>query len=61
MKSLSTKNKKWWWIVVIAAIIAVNFFASVIHKRIDLTNEKRFTISSPVKKILHNLDDEIRG
>lgn len=57
MKSLSAKNKKWWWIVVIAAIIAVNFFASVIHKRIDLTNEKRFTISPPVKKILGNMDD----
>ncbi|HSQ43519.1 MAG TPA: gliding motility-associated ABC transporter substrate-binding protein GldG [Ginsengibacter sp.] len=59
MKSLSAKNKnkEWWWIVVIAAIIAINFFASVIHKRIDLTNEKRFTISSPVKKILGNMDD----
>lgn len=58
MKSLSAKNKnkKWWWIVVIAAIIVVNFFASVIHKRVDLTNEKRFTISSPVKKILGNMD-----
>jgi len=59
MKSLSNKNKngKWWWIVVIAAIITVNFFASIVHKRIDLTNEKRFTISSPVKKILGNMDD----
>ncbi len=59
MKSLSDKNKngRWWWIVVIAVIIAVNFFASIVHKRIDLTNEKRFTISSPVKKILGNMDD----
>ncbi len=59
MKSLSAKNKngKWWWIVVIAVIIAVNFFASIFHKRIDLTNEKRFTISSPVKKILGHMDD----
>jgi ABC-2 type transport system permease protein len=58
MKSLSGKNKntKWSWIVVIAAIIAVNFFASLVHKRIDLTNEKRFTISSPVKKILGNME-----
>lgn len=56
MNSLSDKNKKWWWIVVIAAIIAVNFFASLIHKRIDLTNEKRFTISFPVKKILGNME-----
>ena len=59
MKSLSAKNKngKWWWIVVIAVIVAVNFFASIFHKRIDLTNEKRFTISSPVKKILGHMDD----
>jgi ABC-2 type transport system permease protein len=59
MKSLPGKNKngKWWWIVVIAVIIAVNFFASIVHKRIDLTDEKRFTISSPVKKILGNMDD----
>ena len=55
--SAKNKNKKWWWVLVIAAILAVNFFASVIHKRIDLTNEKRFTISSPVKKLLSKLDD----
>ena len=61
MKSFSAKNKnkRWWWIVVIAAVLAINLFASVIHKRIDLTNEKRFTISSPVKKILANLDGEV--
>ncbi len=58
MNFFSSKNKGW-LLVVIVAIIVVNFFASVIHKRIDLTNEKRFTISFPVKKILHNLDDEV--
>ena len=59
MKFLQAKNKykKWWWAVVIVAIIVVNFFTSIVHKRIDLTNEKRFTISSPVKKILGNIDD----
>jgi len=58
MKPISAKNKneKWRWIVVTAVIIAVNFFASLVHKRMDLTNEKRFTISSPVKKILGNMD-----
>jgi ABC-2 type transport system permease protein len=54
--SVNNKNKKWGWVIVIAAVLATNLFASVIHKRIDLTNEKRFTISSPVKKILVNLD-----
>ncbi len=60
MKYFSIKNKRWWWLVVIAAIIAINFFTSIFHKRIDLTNEKRFTISSPVKKILRNLDGVVQ-
>ncbi len=46
------KTKRWGWIILIATLLAINFLASVFHKRIDLTNEKRFTISSPVKKIL---------
>lgn len=53
------KSKKWEWITVITVIIAVNFFASLIHKRIDLTNEKRFTVSTPVKKLLASLDGEV--
>jgi ABC-2 type transport system permease protein len=58
--SVKNKNKGWWWLIVIAAIIAINFFTSVFHKRIDLTNEKRFTISSSVKKILGNLDGVVQ-
>jgi ABC-2 type transport system permease protein len=61
MKAFPAKNKnrRWWWLVVIAAVLGINLFASVIHKRMDLTNEKRFTISSPVKKILARLDDVV--
>ncbi len=51
------KKQRWWWLVVIAAIVIINFFASFIHQRIDLTNEKRFTISSPVKKLLSSIND----
>jgi gliding-associated putative ABC transporter substrate-binding component GldG len=54
-----SRNKKWWLLIVIVAIAAVNFLASVFHKRIDLTNEKRFTISTPVKKILKNIDQKM--
>ena len=55
----SSLNKNWWWLIIIVVIIAVNFLGSVFHERIDLTNEKRFTISSPVKKILKNLDETV--
>lgn len=57
MRSLLHKNG--WWLVIIIAIIAVNFLASAFHQRIDLTNEKRFTISKPVKKILKNIDSKV--
>ena len=52
-------HKNGWWIIIIVLIIAVNFLASVFHQRIDLTNEKRFTISNPVKKILKTIDDKV--
>ena len=52
----SSLNKNWLWLILTVVIIAINFLASVFHERIDLTNEKRFTISSSVKKILKNLD-----
>ena len=57
MKSLVHKNR--WWLPVLVILIALNFLASVFHQRIDLTNEKRFTISEPVKDILQKLDDKV--
>ena len=55
----SSLNKKWWWLILIVAIFLINYLASIFHKRIDLTKEKRFTISTPVKKILKNIDQEM--
>jgi ABC-2 type transport system permease protein len=56
MKSSLHKN---WWGLIIIGIIGINFLGSLFHERIDLTNEKRFTISSPVKKILKNFDETV--
>jgi gliding-associated putative ABC transporter substrate-binding component GldG len=52
----SSLIKKWWWLILIVAVVLINYIASVFHQRIDLTNEKRFTISAPVKKILKKID-----
>ncbi|MDQ2721376.1 MAG: gliding motility-associated ABC transporter substrate-binding protein GldG [Bacteroidota bacterium] len=56
----SSLNKNWWWLIIIMMIVAINFIAAIFHHRIDLTDEKRFTISFPVKKILKSLDDEVQ-
>ena len=48
-----------WLLITIVLLIAVNWLASIWHARIDLTNEKRFTLSAATKKILKNLDDVV--
>ena len=50
---------KWWWISVILILIVLNYVASIFHTRIDLTQEKRFTVSAHVKKLISNLDNEL--
>ncbi len=50
---------KIWWLPIIILLILLNLFAVKFHKRFDLTNEKRFTISSPVKKLLINIDSVV--
>ena len=46
-------------IAVIGFLLVINWLASIYHTRIDLTNEKRFTLSNPTKKILRKLNDPV--
>jgi gliding-associated putative ABC transporter substrate-binding component GldG len=57
MKPLT--NKKWWWLILIIAVVLINYIASVFHERIDLTNEKRFSISQPVKALLRTINQKM--
>jgi ABC-2 type transport system permease protein len=52
-------KSKYWWCYLLLALIAINWLASVIHYRIDLTSEKRYTLSKPTKKLLSNLNDRV--
>lgn len=44
---------------VIVLLLGINLLASLWHQRIDLTGEKRFTLSAPTKKLLKQLDGEV--
>lgn len=55
-----TATNKLWLPVTIILLLGINWLASLYHARIDLTNEKRFTLSKPTKKILKQLDDEVQ-
>ena len=48
-----------WLLITIVFLVALNWLASLYDTRIDFTNEKRFTLSKPTKKILKNLDDAV--
>ncbi|MEO8582189.1 MAG: gliding motility-associated ABC transporter substrate-binding protein GldG [Flavitalea sp.] len=52
-------KSKIWWVYLLAALAAVNYIASIIHYRLDLTAEKRYTLSAPTKKLLSDLTDRI--
>ncbi len=53
------KNKILQILLVIAAVIGLNVLANYFFFRIDLTEEKRFTINDATKNLLKNLDDEV--
>ncbi len=47
---------KFWWLFLLIIIVAINLLASSFHYRIDLTKEKRYTLSKATKQLLKNLD-----
>jgi gliding-associated putative ABC transporter substrate-binding component GldG len=51
---------KLWLPLAILALIAINWAASVWHSRIDLTNEKRFTLSTATKKLLGTIKEPVQ-
>jgi ABC-2 type transport system permease protein len=50
---------KYWWIVLLALLVLVNYAASFFTLRADLTEEKRYTLSAPTKKMLQAIDGQV--
>lgn len=53
------KNRNLRWLLLIVLFIVLNMIAALVHTRVDLTQEKRFSLSNGTKNILHSLDDEL--
>ena len=47
----------WLWLIII--LLAINMAASVIHSRIDLTKEKRYTLSNATRQMLGRLESPV--
>ena len=54
------KNQKLFWAVVVLGLILINFLAARFHTRADLTQEKRYSLSAPTKRLLGSLKEPVR-
>jgi gliding-associated putative ABC transporter substrate-binding component GldG len=52
-------RSKYGWIIAIVALAVINYIASVVHARYDLTSEKRYTLSTPTKNLLNGLKEPV--
>lgn len=52
-------ESKYNWLYIFVGVVLVNFVASFLHTRIDLTAEKRFTLTDPTKNLISKLSDPV--
>jgi len=48
-----------WWIGLIAGLVLINYIASKLHSRVDLTEEKRYSLTPTTKGLVRNLKNEV--
>ena len=49
---------KFWWVALLVIVVIINLLASAYHSRIDLTKEKRYTLSNSTKELIKNLNEQ---
>ena len=52
-------NSRFWFLIIPIILLVINWSAWQFHTRVDLTSEKRFTLSTATKKLLVKLDAPI--
>ncbi len=50
---------KYWWIILLLILVLINIVASYTPLRVDLTAEKRFTLSAATKKMLKEVNGQV--
>jgi ABC-2 type transport system permease protein len=58
--SKGSRLKSQSWLGLLGALLLLNLGAARLHYRLDLTHEKRYTLSAPTKELLRHLDDDIQ-
>ncbi|MBO9199078.1 MULTISPECIES: gliding motility-associated ABC transporter substrate-binding protein GldG [Niastella] len=50
---------KGWWLLLLIVLLGINYLASVVHTRVDLTQEKRYTLSPATINLVKGLHDKV--
>lgn len=50
---------KYGWLILLLVLFIINYLASAFHSRVDLTREKRYTLSKATRDLLRTLDDKV--
>ncbi|MBU7576511.1 MAG: Gldg family protein, partial [Flavihumibacter sp.] len=53
-------SNKFYWILLLLVVIAVNWLAEQVPVRLDLTAEGRYTLSSPTRKLLNEIEEPVQ-
>lgn len=53
-------RNRFWWLWLSLFFVLIIYLGSLVHSRIDLTKEKRFSLSPSTKRVLANLDDQVQ-
>ncbi len=51
---------KYWWLILVIVVVGCTYLVSVAHYRVDLTKEKRYSLSESTKKLLSNLEGTVQ-
>src|SRR5436305_15046841 len=52
-------QNKYWWLIALILFPAITYISSLFRYRIDLTAEKRFSLTTATKDLLYNLDSTV--
>ncbi|MGZ3879775.1 MAG: DUF7088 domain-containing protein, partial [Flavisolibacter sp.] len=56
---MKQNQKPFWWAGLIVGLFLINFIASKVHSRVDLTEEKRYSITNTTRGLLRNLKNDV--
>ncbi len=59
-RRVKDSKTKWRPVSLLLVLVAINVVAAFAHYRLDLTAERRFTLSQPTKTMLSKLDDDVQ-